>query len=102
MKTYYFSGYWEEPWEGVCGCCSGGGNYYINFDRLEIDGKEVEWFSWVISEYEEVGPYMCVYREEFGEEVPDHIYEMYEPHAISWIEGKLAQKDVVVVLEIAE
>lgn len=102
MKTYYFSGYWEEPWECGDGCCSGGGNYYINFTHLEVDGKEVEWHSWFGTEWEEVGPYMSVYREEFGEEVPDHVYEMYETHAISWIEEKLAQKDVFVVVEIDE
>lgn len=102
MKTYYFSGYWEEPWECGDGCCSGGGDYHINFDCLEIDGEEVELNSWFGTEYEEVGPYMSVYQEEFGEEVPDHVYEMYETHAISWLEGKLAQRDVFVVVDIDE
>ena len=46
MKTYYWQGWWEEPWECGDGCCSGGGEYRINFSHLEVDGEEVEWHSW--------------------------------------------------------
>lgn len=102
MKTYYFSGYWEEPWECGDGCCSGGGNYHINFTHLEVDGKEVEWHSWFGTEYEEVGPYLSVYAQEYEEDAPDGVHEMSEREAIHWLKEQLAKAGVSVVVEIAE
>ena len=102
MKTYYFSGYWEEPWECGDGCCSGGGNYHINFDRLEIDGEEVEWNSWFGTEWEEVGPYLSVHAQEYEEDAPDGVHEMSEQEAIRWLKEQLAKAGVSVVVEIDE
>ena len=102
MKTYYFSGYWEEPWECGDGCCSGGGDYHINFTHLEVDGKEVEWHSWFTTEYEEVGPYLSVYAQEFEEDAPDGVHEMGEQEAILWLKGQLEKAGVSVVVEIEE
>ena len=102
MKTYYFSGYWEEEWECGDGCCSGGGEYHINFDCLEIDGKEVECHSWFGTEYEEVGPYLSVYAQEYGEDAPNGVHEMSEREAIRWLKEQLAKAGVSVVVEIAE
>lgn len=102
MKTYYFSGYWEEPWECGDGCCTGGGNYHINFDCLEVDGQVVEWHSWFGTEWEMIGPYFSVYAQEFEEDAPDGVHEMSEQEAIQWLKKQLALAGASVVVDIEE
>lgn len=102
LKTYYWQGWWEDPWECGDGCCSGGGEYHINFSHLEVDGEEVEWHSWFGTEWEMSGPYFAVYQEEYEEKVPVFVHEMSEDKAVRWIKQELAQKDVCVVVEIDE
>jgi len=70
---------------------------------LEIDGEEVEWHSWFGTEYEEVGPYLSVYAQEYEEDAaPDGVHEMSEREAIRWLKEQLAKAGVSVVVEINE
>lgn len=102
MKTYYWHGWWEDPWECGDGCCSGCGEYHINFSDLLVDGEEAKCHSWFGTEYELSGPYFSVYQEEYGEEAPEMVHEMSEEEAILWLEHKLEQKGVCVIVAMVE
>lgn len=101
MKTFYFSGYWEEPWECGDGCCTGGGNYYINFTHMIEGDKTYDHLCFRFGTcYDKESVLFSVYEEVFGEDVPYHVYEIWDESVDRWLTQKLKERDVFVVIDI--
>jgi hypothetical protein len=101
MKTFYFSGYWEEPWECGDGCCSGGGDYYIDFTHMVEGDKTYDHLCFSFGTcYDKEGVLLSVYEMLFDEDVPDVVFEMKENEAMRWLAQKLEERDVFVVIDI--
>ena len=104
MKTYYFSCYWEDPWECGDGCCSGGGEWVINFVKM-IDGQgniSDECSRNFGTSWNKPDALAQVYELEYDEYVPDFVYNMSFEDADKWVEAELLKKGVVVVFEMEE
>lgn len=104
MKTYYFSCYYEYPWECGDGCCSGGGEWVINFSMVKDEQGNLSnqysrnfGTSWSTTQ-----ALQQVYELEYDEYVPDFVYVMSFEEADKWVEASLLKKGVVVVFEMNE
>lgn len=106
MKTYYFSCYYEYPWECGDGCCSGGGEWVINFVKFtDEQGNISDGCSRNFgTTWNKPDALAQVYDFEFDEYTPDFVWEKlytWEDQE-KWLEASLLKKDVVVVFEMEE
>lgn len=100
MKTYYFTQYWEDEWECGDGCCSGGGEWVINFDEMideygnHFDMNSIG-TSWTIED-----AIRQVYEIEYEDYVPDFVWgDMDCIEQQNWLNNQLQLKNVKVVFK---
>ena len=99
MKTYYFSQRWEDEWECGDGCCSGGGEWVINFLEM-VDENGNTWdsnhigTSWTVED-----ALRQVWELEYDVDVPDYVLEKDYDWQYSWYVRQLYLKDVSVVFK---
>lgn len=102
MKTFYFSGYYEEPWECGDGCCTGGGDYYIDLNYIKEGEETLPDTPYFGTCFNEVDVLICVYEHIYGEYVPDNAFETWGSKAERWLTQKLEEHGVRVVIEIVD
>lgn len=103
MKTYVFEGWWEDAWECGDGCCSGGGEYHINFVHLLVDGVEDKSYYYKGgTNYWPGDVYISVYEDVFDTNVSDDVYEMSPWEQTKLLKEELKKVGVDVIIYIAE
>jgi hypothetical protein len=100
MKTFYFSGYYEEPWVGDCECCSGGGEYRISLDYIKEGDEILPDTPYLGTCFSEVDVLFCVYEHVYDGHVPDNVFDTWDTAAERWFTQKLEERDVFVVIDI--
>jgi hypothetical protein len=100
MKTFYFSGYWEEPWECGDGCCTGGGDWLIDLDCVKEGEETLPDTPYFGTCFSEVDVLISVYEHVYGEHVPDNVFDTWDTAAERWLTQKLKERDVFVVIDI--
>lgn len=100
MKTFYFSGYWEERWECGDGCCSGGGVYIINFDCIKERGVVVKDQPYLPTCFSKLDVLIFVYEYVYDNLVPAKVFETRTEKTVHWLTQKLKERDVFVVIDI--
>lgn len=97
MKTYYFTGHWEDAWECGDGCCSGGNEWIINFIKVVVDGELLNNYRFPIGTcYSLADGYISVFEQEYGDSAPDCVYAAEEAICIRWLEEDLVLRNVFV------
>jgi len=100
MKTYYFNMHWEDEWECGDGCCSGCGEWVINFQEMvDEHGNHFDMdsigTSWTVED-----ALRQVYEIEYEEYVPDFVWEgMDFNEQQRWLTNQLLAHNVQVVFK---
>lgn len=103
MKTYYFTGRWEDAWECDIGCCSGREELRIEFLKLEEDGVLVEDLVWQdVVHYYTADVYIEVYEYEAGKDAPKWVQESVCGIAVPWLQRELHGLGVTVEIILEE
>lgn len=101
MKTYVFEGWWEETWSCGEGCCSGGGEYHINFVHLLVDGVEDKSYYYKGgTDYWPEDVYISVYADVFDEYAPPMVCDMSPLEQTAWLKEELKKVGVDVKIYI--
>lgn len=97
MKTYYFTGHWQNVWESGGGYGSEREELHIEFLKLEENGLLVEDFVWKgETNYYTVDVYFEVYEYETGKEAPEWVLESTDWIATPWLQNELNKLGVTV------
>lgn len=97
MKTYYFTGRWQNVRESGGGYSSEREELHVEFLKLEEDGVLIKDFVWKgDTNYYTVDVYFEVYEYEAGQEPPEWVLESIDWIATSWLQKELNKLGVTI------
>lgn len=99
MKTYYFTQYWEDEWECGDGCCSGGGEWVIDFQEMVDENGKYCYNTSIGTSWTIEDALRQVYEIECGEDIPEFVWFFDSLEIENWLVRHLHLKGVEVVFK---